>query len=279
MSITRSTTRSDVRPISRPVTERFGAGGGGVSFTPASLFVGGEQGAWYDPSDLSTMFQDEAGTIPVTASGQAVARINDKSGRGNNAIQATVSSRPIYQTASGKHWLEFDGVDDSINSGAVDFSTTAQVSAFVGVRRLTGGSPKGIIRTDAINGFQLTFGSSPANGSLTNALSQSGASSTVAADAAIGIGVDAVVGAQMNRLGATATDEIVLRQNGAGVASTVIDAGPQANTNFTSAFSLQVPGFTASNYRMYQSVVLGRALVGGELASLEGYINTKTGAY
>jgi hypothetical protein len=253
--------------------------GGAPPFTPASLFSSGEVGAWYDASDLSTMFQDEAGTIPVTAAGQAVARINDKSGRGINALQATPASRPLYQTSGGKHWLEFDGVDDSINSGTANFSTTAQISAFAGVRRLTGGSPRGIVRADATNGFYLTFASAPANGSLANELYQSGASTVVASDTALSVGVDAVVGAQMNRLGAAATNEVVLRQNGAGIASTVNSAGPQADTNFTSAFSLQMPGPFSGNYRMYQVVVLGRALTGGELASLESFINTKTGAY
>ena len=53
--------------------------GGGGSFSPLSLFASGEQGAWYDPSDLSTMFQDTAGTTPVTATGQTVGLLLDKS--------------------------------------------------------------------------------------------------------------------------------------------------------------------------------------------------------
>lgn len=48
------------------------------SFTPISLFSLGEQGAWYDPSDLSTLFQDSAGTTPVTAVGQPVGLMLDK---------------------------------------------------------------------------------------------------------------------------------------------------------------------------------------------------------
>ena len=37
----------------------------GSTWSPLDLFVQNEQGAWYDPSDLSTMFQDSAGSIPV----------------------------------------------------------------------------------------------------------------------------------------------------------------------------------------------------------------------
>lgn len=43
------------------------------------LFANGEQGFWYDPNDLSTMFQDAAGTVPVTAVGQPVGLMLDKS--------------------------------------------------------------------------------------------------------------------------------------------------------------------------------------------------------
>ena len=48
-------------------------------FWPSNLFLGGIPGAWYDPTDLSTMFQDSAGTTPVTAVEQPVGLILDKS--------------------------------------------------------------------------------------------------------------------------------------------------------------------------------------------------------
>ena len=64
-------------------------------FSPASLFSSGEQGVWYDPSDFSTLFQDAAGTTPVTAVEQPVGLILDKSGRGNHAMQTTTTSRPV----------------------------------------------------------------------------------------------------------------------------------------------------------------------------------------
>lgn len=69
---------------------------GGAFWSPAKLFTSGEQGVWYDPNDLSTLFQDSAGTTPVTAAGQPVGRMLDKSGRGNHATQPTAASRPIF---------------------------------------------------------------------------------------------------------------------------------------------------------------------------------------
>ena len=43
------------------------------------LFANNEQGFFYDPNDLSTMYQNAAGTIPVTAVGQPVGLMLDKS--------------------------------------------------------------------------------------------------------------------------------------------------------------------------------------------------------
>ena len=65
------------------------------SLIPSELFVNGEQGVWYDPSDLSTLFQDSAGTLPVTAMEQPVGLMLDKSGRGDHAVQATTTARPV----------------------------------------------------------------------------------------------------------------------------------------------------------------------------------------
>lgn len=46
---------------------------------PSLLFQNGEQGVWFDPSDFSTLFQDSAGSTPVTALGQPVGKMLDKS--------------------------------------------------------------------------------------------------------------------------------------------------------------------------------------------------------
>ena len=90
--------------------------GFGANFDPLELFTGGKQGVWYDPSDKSTLFQDVAGTIPVTKDGDPVALMRDKSGNGNHATQSVSTARPIYRTDGILHRLSFDGVDDSFEN-------------------------------------------------------------------------------------------------------------------------------------------------------------------
>ena len=50
-----------------------------LGYSPYALFNASETGVWFDPSDLSTLFQDSAGTTPVTAVEQPVGLMLDKS--------------------------------------------------------------------------------------------------------------------------------------------------------------------------------------------------------
>lgn len=57
---------------------RSAVAGGGTPPDPIlAAFANGEQGAYYDFSDLSSMWQDAAGTTPVTANGQTVGLVYD----------------------------------------------------------------------------------------------------------------------------------------------------------------------------------------------------------
>ena len=93
------------------------------AWTPAQLFANGESGYWVDASDLSTMFQDTAGTIPVTASGQPVALWKNKVLQPLfDFSQTTASWQPVLDIASGKYSVLFDGVDDVLRTADTAFN-------------------------------------------------------------------------------------------------------------------------------------------------------------
>ncbi len=83
---------------------------------------------WYDPSDLSTLFQDapSGGTppvVPVTADGQLVRTMYDKSDSANSGMgtHAAVNNGipagcPVYRTDGVQHWLEYKASDVRIMS-------------------------------------------------------------------------------------------------------------------------------------------------------------------
>lgn len=114
-------------------------------WAPNYLFSASEPGAWYDPSDLSTLFQDAAGTTPVTGAGDPVGRINDKSGNGNHATQSTATARPIYRVdGNGRPYLEFDGTDDFLRAS---FVVTQPVSRVTGLKL-----PSSVMNTQLLGG-------------------------------------------------------------------------------------------------------------------------------
>lgn len=82
-----------MRPI--PYALRVNNNAGRI-FMPTDLFASAEKGVWYDPADFSTLFQDGAGTTPVTAVGQPVGLMLDKSK--GLALGADILSNGTFDT-------------------------------------------------------------------------------------------------------------------------------------------------------------------------------------
>jgi hypothetical protein len=93
-----------------------------------SLFANDEEGVWYDPSDLSTLFQDTAGTTPVTTAGQTVGQTLDKSGNDLDATQPTAAARPSYIVDADGTFIQHDLVDDALTVTLPDMGTEATVA-------------------------------------------------------------------------------------------------------------------------------------------------------
>jgi hypothetical protein len=91
--------------------------------------LGASLGGWWDVSDLSTMFQDTAGTVAAVVN-SAVARINDKSAVVAHLTQATLDARPILRTDGTYYWLEFDGSNDYIEGPSAAFSISSLIAAY-----------------------------------------------------------------------------------------------------------------------------------------------------
>ena len=119
-----------------------------TTFNPSSsLFAAAEKGAWFDAGDLSTLFQDVAGTIPVTAVGQFVGKWLDKSGNAKHAVAAANNTtRPKYQIDDeGNPNVTFTkSPATQLFTPSIDFTGTAQMTVCVGAH-VTDQSSAGVV--------------------------------------------------------------------------------------------------------------------------------------
>jgi hypothetical protein len=99
------------------------------------MFNSGELGFVYDVSEVSTLWQDSAGTVPVTTNGHKVARIDDLSGNGFHLTETVSSYFPTYRTDGTYHWLEFDGSSDRLNT-AMNINGWGGISVGMAFRRV-----------------------------------------------------------------------------------------------------------------------------------------------
>lgn len=99
---------------------------GGGAWSPLSLFAAGEQGAWYQPSDLTTLYQDAAGTIPVTAVEQPVGLMLDKS-TGGAQVEVITNAADRNFTSNTGYWTLEAGI--TISGGALNFSNAGSSNA------------------------------------------------------------------------------------------------------------------------------------------------------
>jgi hypothetical protein len=90
-------------------------------FNPATLFALSEPGVWYDPSDLTTMFTDTAGTTQA-AVGQAVALVLDKSK--GLVLGPELVTNGTFDSAAG--WST--GTGWTISGGVASFSNPTGTS-------------------------------------------------------------------------------------------------------------------------------------------------------
>jgi len=254
----------------------------GRTFSPATLFSNSEAGVWYDPSDLTTLFQDTAGTTPVTTAGQTVALMLDKSGNDLHATQPTAAARPTYQTDGTYHWLSFDGVDDFMVTPTITPGAGLSAQFFAGVNVATPKSNNSPVyqygdatfsSTDALLKFVTGDGSTDAYRALVagSTFNQSVRVTAVAPyTSAFSILYDA---------SAVGADEISLRENGSvtGVGSAT-DSGLTSFGNSQMWIGSNQSGSANFFGNIYSLITrFGANLDANEIAQSEAYVAEKTG--
>lgn len=125
------------------------------TYDPLSLFSNNEDGMFYSPQHIESLFQDTAGTVPVTADGQLVARINDISGNGYHLTQSNAANQYKFREVGGVRWLDSEG----------------RACLYDSTKKLTGGLTYGVaLKLDTIAASFELFDSGSGSTSASNAI-------------------------------------------------------------------------------------------------------------
>lgn len=244
------------------------------------LFANNEQGFAYDPNDLSTMFQDAAGTVPVTGAGQAVGLVLDKSGRNNHAFQTNSASRPILRknAVTGANYLEFDGSDDFLVTNSIDFTSTDEVSLFAGLRKLSDAASGIVVELGvdslAISGSFSMFAPA-ANG--VNKFQVVSRGSTGTALGLVASGYGAPYSAVVAGLLKISTPIARLRINSVTVHSATTSQGAGNYSKYPLYIGRRAGTSLPFNGHIYSLIGIGRLTTDAETTALEKLIAKNTG--
>jgi len=264
-------------------------------FTPLSLFSNGEQGAWYDPRP-QYLYQDAAGTTPVTADGDPVGLMLDKS----RGLVLGPEKFTGFNGSTGS-WVITDGGASATYDGAT------QGEVFVDNAGLVENTFYRIECTLTDGSISLQLGGVPTNG-LNKAIGVTGSVSVVLA--AEGTSLDRIRVIAIGNDSATVTNITVKKlpgnhatQSTAAAKPLNRDAAPlQEYDGVDDAMTVTLPAIAAAtiaragttgaviqypvdlslgDYTINEShsgiIILDRQLTASELASVTNYLNQRAG--
>lgn len=234
------------------------------------LFAGGVPGIQLDLVHKANLYQDSARTTLVSANGDAIGSPTDLSGNNKHPVQATATSRALYQG-----YAAFDGIDDSWVTPTIDFTGTDAVTIVAALRKNSDAAAGIVCELGPVWSFAGCFGlAAPQSASSTVGV---GGRGTNFVNASAG-GYVAPVSMLATGTLRVSTDTCTIRVDGVLKGSSAADQGAGnfrsdvinigRRNNFNVPFNGGLAGLT----------VIGRVLSASEFALLERYGNfLKTG--
>lgn len=221
---------------------------------------------------------DATGLIGFSASSTSmkISSVSVKELAGNHAFQTTSASRPILRknAVTGANYLEFDGSDDFLQTGNIDFTVTDKVSLFTGVQRL-GAASIGTIAEFSTN-----------SGSNTNSFYLVVLSSDTLQFNSRGAGNSATVGrgfpitsasVVVSSVGDISGDVSKIRVNGGSYAVNVADQGTGNYGNYPLYIGRRGGTFLPFNGHIYGLIGIGKLVSDNETTTIEKELAKRTG--
>lgn len=244
-----------------------------VGYVPSFFFAGGVNGVLYAPA-LGNLFQDVAGTVPVTAPGQSVARMNDLSGNGNHATQSVAGSMPTYNVdGNGKPYLAFAGTDDFLVIPALSLFQNKSSGIILGASTFTADTQALCGWNNNTTSTRFSVGAGVSGVGARATTRRLDGTSEPQATVGVRVATPAVVGA----IGRWSSGQLIARFNGTASAPVALTGSSNTANTASSEASLGRlgSGGSAATYltgNIYGFVARGLEPTANELAGLEQYL-------
>ena len=227
------------------------------------------------PLEYGSMFQDRAGTIPVTESGQLVGMCLDAGPGGYHATAISDSARGIFRDVGGKRWIEYNGVNTAYQTPVLPAPGVDKAQVFAGLRKLS----------DAGTGILAELGTTGVQNGIFNVAAPINVGSTYrfvsrgdVMQAATVTGFFAPDTAVITGIGDIAGDIATLRVDGTQVAQNTADQGT-GNFNPSGTYPLYYGAragtslfFNGHHYRTFGPIVrFGTNATPEQIAAAEAY--------
>lgn len=228
-------------------------------------------------------FTATAGTLIVTVAGSVLTADIRPTNQTTTlpAYQAVVNST-TYDTAGFPQYLKYNGSNQFLSTASVDFTATAQMSVFAGVRKLSDVAAGVIVEMSSIvttnNGsFLIDAPDVPVNKDVgvylrgTSTVAKPITSAIVAAPATYTLNPSFAI--------ATSGTTISNNLNGLFNNSSSASSGTGNFGNYPLYFGMRAGTSLPFNGQEYQMIIVGKTLTATQITSTETFVNNRTKAY
>jgi hypothetical protein len=228
-----------------------------------------------------TFLASASGPIEIRARfATTTATVSDISVReipGNHASQATTGYKPVLkQDANGCYYLKFDGSDDFLVTGNVDFSASDKIAVAAGVRKLSDTTAGVIAETSILaasnNGAFGIFG--PTGAGVPRFGCTFRGTVAVSANA---VGFAAPVSAVISAIDVIGSDDLKFLANGVQVSYSTSDQGTGNFGNYPLYIGRRGGTVFPFNGHLYGLYIGGGMSNLEQLKIVEKYLGNKTG--
>lgn len=169
-----------------------------------------------------------------------------------------------YDASAGSYYLKFDGVDDAMQTGNIDFTGTDKMTVWAGIRQVSGTDGQYITAVNRTGNQRFALIATLSSSTQFESRGTASAYAAVAKSEGVLTGIGGIAG-----------DVAIIRVNGVQAASSVSDQG---TGNYSNAPLYIGSGGSTSLYlnaRLYSLIVRGAQSSLSQIEATEAYIKQK----